>query len=61
MEIKENLVLNGMTWSELYNIEYNTIDEFKTSNSNTPEYYIVQWTGNAYTLQKNIHVMHPIL
>ena len=25
---------------------------YQTSNSNTPGYYIVQWTGNAYTLQE---------
>ena len=32
-------------------IEYNYIDELKTSDSNTPGYYIVIWTGNAYKLQ----------
>ena len=52
MEIKDELVLNGKTWSASDNIEYNTIGAFQTSNSNTPGYYIVWWTGNAYTLQE---------
>ena len=42
-------------------IEYNEIDAFKNSNSNTPGYYIVQWKGNAYTLKGNTHVMYLIL
>ena len=32
-------------------IEYNTIGEFQTSDCNTHGYYIIKWTGNAYTLQ----------
>ena len=32
-------------------IEYNTMGEFQTSYCNTHGYYIVKWTGNAYTLQ----------
>ena len=40
-----------MTWAVVYEIEYNTIGVFQTRDSNTPGYYIVQWTGNAYTLQ----------
>ena len=52
MEIKDKLALNGMSWEAAYEIEYNTIGSFQTSNSNTPVYYIVQWTGNAYNLQK---------
>ena len=51
MNIKDELVLNGMTQEAADEIEYNTIGEFQTSNSNMPGYYIVQWTGNAYTLQ----------
>ena len=51
MEIKDELVLYGMTWVAADNIQYNTIGAFQTSNSNKPEYYIVRWTGNAYTLQ----------
>ena len=47
-----------MTWSEVDEIEYNTIGAFQTSNSDTPGYYIVQCTGNAYTLQENLHVMN---
>ena len=52
MEIKDELVLNNMTWAAADDIEYNTIGEFETSDSNTPEYYIVQCTGNSYTLQE---------
>ena len=52
MEIKDELILNGMTWSEADNIEYNTIGAFQTTNSNTPGYYIVRWTDNIYTLQE---------
>ena len=51
MEIKDELVLKSVTWVAAYNIEYNTICAFQTSDSNTPGYYIVQWTGNEYTLQ----------
>ena len=51
MKIKDELVLHGMTRAASDEIEYNTIGTFKTSNSNTPGYYIVQWTGNAYNLQ----------
>ena len=61
MEIKENLVLNWMPWSAADNIEYNTIGAFQTNDSNTPGYYNFRWTGNAYTLQENIHVMHSTL
>ena len=50
IEIKDELVLNGMTWAAADNIEYNNIVIFQTSNSNTSGYYIVRWTGNAYTL-----------
>ena len=41
MEIKCKLFLHGMTWAEAYDIEYNTIGSFKTSDSDTPGYYIV--------------------
>ena len=51
MKIKDELVLHGMTWEAADDIEYNTIGEFQTSESNTPVYYIAQWTGNEYTLQ----------
>ena len=50
MEIKDELVLNGITWAAAANIEYNTIGEFQTIDSNMPGYYIFRWTGNAYTL-----------
>ena len=36
MEIKEEILLNGMTWAAADKIEYNTIGAFKTSDSNTP-------------------------
>ena len=52
MDIKYKLVLNCMTWEAADKIEKNTIGEFKARNSNAPGYYIVQWTGNVYTLQK---------
>ena len=51
MKIKYELVLYGTTWASADEIEYNTIGEFKTRNSNTPGYYIVRWTGNEYKLQ----------
>ena len=52
MEIKYDLFLNGMTWTAAENIGNNMIGAFKTSDSSTPGYYIVQQTGNAYTLQE---------
>ena len=53
MKIKDELVLQGMTWEAADNIEYNIIGAFQTIDSNTPGYYIVRWTVNAYTLQEN--------
>ena len=58
MEIKYELVLHVMTWKAVYEIEYNTIGALQTSDSNTPGYYIIRWTGNEYTLQEKIYVMH---
>ena len=52
MDIKDEIVLNGINWASEDKIEYNIIGEFQTSESNTPVYYIVLWTGNAYNLQK---------
>ena len=40
-----------MTQEAAGEIEYNTIGAFHTSDSTTPGYYIVQYQGNAYTLQ----------
>ena len=40
-----------MTQAAAYEIEYNTIGAFQTSQINMPGYHIVQWIGNAYTLQ----------
>ena len=48
MKIKDELVLYGMPWAAVDEIEYNAIGEFQTSDSNTPVYYIFQRTGNAY-------------
>ena len=50
-----------MTWVEEDDIENNKIGAFKTRNSNTPGYYIFQWTGNAYTLQETytFHSFYP--
>ena len=61
MKIKYELVLHGITQAETDNIEYTTIGEFKTSDSNTPGYYIVQWTSNAYNLQEfyTCHAFNP--
>ena len=52
MEIKAELFLQGMTRSAVDEIEYNAIGAFKTSNSNTPGYYIFECSGNTYTLQE---------
>ena len=52
MDIKDKLILNGMTWAVADQIEKNMIVTFQTSNSNTPGYYIVLWTGNEYNLQE---------
>ena len=52
MEIKDEIVLNGMTWAAIYEIKTYMIGALKTSDSNTPGYYIVQWMGNGYTLQE---------
>ena len=51
IEIKDKLVSHSMTWASADKIEYNTIGLFQTSDSNTPQYYIVRWTGSAHTLQ----------
>ena len=61
MEIKDELVLHRITWSAANKIEYNTIGAFQTSDSNTPVYYILWWTVNAYTLQKKYtcYAFHP--
>ena len=50
-----------MNWASAYNIENSTIGAFKTSDSNTPGYYIVWWTGNVYTLQEQYtcHALDP--
>ena len=57
MKIKDELVLHGITQAAADKIEYITIGAFKTSNSNMPGYYIVQWTGIAFTLQE-IYLCH---
>ena len=50
MEIEDELVLSGKTWSESEKIENNMIGAFQTSNSNIPGYYIFRCTGNEYTI-----------
>ena len=61
MEIKYEIVLNGMTWAAEDEIENNTIGDFQTSDSNTTGYFIVWWKGNAYALQKQYtcHALNP--
>ena len=61
MEVKDELVLNGMPWAAADDIENNTISAFKIRDSKTPGYYIVRWTGNAYTLQEQYicNVFYP--
>ena len=61
MEIKDELFLNGMTWASEEAIGYNAIGSFQTNKSNTPRYYIIQWKGNAYTLQEQYicHTFDP--
>ena len=61
MKIKDELVLQGMTQAAADNIEYNTMCAFQTSDCNTHVYYIVKWTGNAYTLQEKYkyHAFNP--
>ena len=61
MKIKDELVLQGMTLAAADKIEYNTMGAFQTSNCNTHGYYIVKWTGNAYTLQGKYkcHAFNP--
>ena len=61
MKIKDELVLQGMTQRAAYKIAYNTMGAFQTSDKNTHGYYIVKWTGNAYTLQEKYkcHTFNP--
>ena len=46
MDIKDELILNCMNWVSADEIKYNTMGEFKFSDSNMYRYYIVLWTGN---------------
>ena len=61
MKIKDELVLQGITQAAADEIEYNTMGAFQTSGCNTHGYYIVKWTGNAYTLQEKYkcHAFDP--
>ena len=63
MDIKDELVIHGMTWAAADEIEYITIGEFQTSDSYTPVYYIVRWKCNAYTLKKKYtcHAFDPTI
>ena len=62
-KIKYDIILRGMTWAAADEIDYNNIGAFQTSDSNTPVYYIVRWTGNAYTLHEKYtcHVFNPVV
>ena len=51
MKTKDELILKGMTQAAADEIEYNTMGAFQTRDKTTHGYYIVKWTGNAYTLQ----------
>ena len=42
MKIKDELVLQGMTQAAAYEIEYNTMGAFQTSDCNIHRYYIVK-------------------
>ena len=61
MKIKDEIVFQGTTHAAAYEIEYNTMGSFQTSNCNTHGYYIFKWTGNAYTLQEiyKCHAFDP--
>ena len=61
MKIKDELVLQSMTQEAAYEIEYNTMGAFQTSDCNTHGYYIVKWTNNAYILQEKykFHAFDP--
>ena len=52
MKIKDEHVLQGITQAAADEIEYNNAGAFQISNCNTHGYYIVKWTGNAYTQQE---------
>ena len=61
MNIKDELVLKGITQEAADKLEYNTMGAFQTSDCNTHVYYIVKWTGNAYTLKEKYkcHAFDP--
>ena len=63
MKIKDEIFLQCMTQEAADDIEYNTMGAFHTSDCNTHGYYIVKWTGNAYTLQEKYecHAFNPPL
>ena len=61
MEIKDELVLHGMTWEASDEIEFNTIDVFQTRNINMPVYYILYGQVINIPYRNNINVMHPII
>ena len=48
MDIKDKLVLKFTTWTELDEIEYNTIGAFKTRGSNKLGYYTVRMIEMPY-------------
>ena len=53
MNIKDDLVLHGMTWAAADYIEWNSIGAFQTSDIITPGNYLVLCKGNKYNLPEN--------
>ena len=60
-DYRHELVLSGMSWAAADQIEMDTMGAFQTSDPDTPGYYIVQWVGEAYTLQEqySCHAFDP--
>ena len=61
MEIKDELVLHGMSWAAADDIEYNTIGAFKTSDRTRLDIIFFNGQVMNITYRKNIHVIHSIL
>ena len=61
MDIKDDLFLDGMTWTAADEFKTIRLVHLKTINSNTPEYHIFRWIVNAYTIQEQYtcHAFNP--
>jgi len=58
IEYRDETILNGQTWAVADQIDSGAFGAFQTTDtSHTNGYYIVQWIGNAYTLQER-HLCH---